>query len=306
MKKHERKERKVNWPAASFQSYAGTLIKAALAEDVGQGDITTRAIVSPEESGKGVFMAKEDFVVAGLFMAMNVFKQLDEKAVFRTYFDDGDLVKKGKIIAVVRGRLATILTGERVALNFLQRMSGIATRTNMFVKKIKSTEAKILDTRKTTPCLRILEKYAVKAGGGVNHRFGLFDCVLIKDNHIKAAGGSVKEAVERVRRAYHGKMTIEVEVTNLKEVKEAVESGADIIMLDNMNAANMKKAVRIIDHRAFVEASGGVTIDNVLEIAKTGVDFISVGGLTHSARAVDISLEIEGYAGKRGRDSKNP
>ena len=292
MKKEAKKVHKAGRPEPSFESYARELIKAALAEDVGRGDITTRAIVGQDESGRGVFMAKEDFVVAGLFMAMNVFKLLDEKARFKTYFDDGDRIKKGHIIAEVRGGLAAILTGERVALNFLQRMSGIATRTDMFVKKIRSTDAKILDTRKTTPCLRGLEKYAVKAGGGVNHRFGLFDSVLIKDNHIKAAG-SVKEAVEKVKRAYHGKTSIEVEVTNLKEVKEAVEAGADIIMLDNMDAARMKKAVSLIDHRAFVEASGGVTIDNVLPIAKTGVDFISVGGLTHSARAVDISLEIE-------------
>lgn len=293
MKNPEGKRRKAGRPTPPFESYAKELIKAALAEDVGRGDITTRAIVGPDEPGRGVFMAKEDFVVAGLFMAMNVFKLLDEKARFKTYFDDGDRVKKGHIIAEVRGGLAAILTGERVALNFLQRMSGIATRTDMFVKKIRSTDAKILDTRKTTPCLRGLEKYAVKAGGGVNHRFGLFDSVLIKDNHIKAAGGSVKEAVERVKRAYHGKTPIEVEVTSLKEVKEAVEAGADIIMLDNMDTARMKKAVSLIDHSAFVEASGGVTIDNVLPIAKTGVDFISVGGLTHSARAVDISLEIE-------------
>ncbi len=291
MKKKSQKARKVGGPAPSFEGYSGALIKAALTEDVGRGDITTRAIVG-QEAGKGVFLAKEDFIVAGLFMAMNVFKYLDEKIVFKTYFDDGDMVKKGEALAEVRGGLATILTGERVALNFLQRMSGIATRTDMFVRKIRSTDAKILDTRKTTPCLRGLEKYAVKAGGGLNHRFGLFDAVLIKDNHIKVAGG-VKEAVDRVKRACHGKMTIEVEVTSLEEVKEAIEAGVDIIMLDNMGPPMMKKAVSLIGHRAFVEASGGVTIDNVLQIAKTGVDFISVGGLTHSARAVDISLEIE-------------
>jgi len=292
LKKEAKKAHKAGSQESSFEGYSRALIKAAIAEDVGRGDITTRAIVGPDEAGRGVFLAKEDFVVAGFFMAMNVFKYLDEKIIFKTYFDDGDRVKKGETLAEVRGRLATILTGERVALNFLQRMSGIATRTDMFVRKIKSTDAKILDTRKTTPCLRGLEKYAVKAGGGLNHRFGLFDAVLIKDNHIKAAGG-VKEAVEKVKRAYRGKSTIEVEVTSLKEAREAIEAGADIIMLDNMGPALMKKAVGLIDHRAFVEASGGVTIDNVLQIAKTGVDFISVGGLTHSARAVDISLEIE-------------
>ena len=291
MKKTE-KALKAAWTASPFERYARTVIKAALAEDVGRGDITTNAIVHPGAHGRGLFIAKEDFIVAGLFMAKNVFKQLDKRAVFKTYFDDGDHVKKGDIVAEVRGRLSAVLTGERVALNFLQRMSGIATRTDMFVKKIKATDARIFDTRKTTPCLRTFEKYAVRAGGGVNHRLGLFDSILIKDNHIKAAGG-VKEAVRRVKSAHYEKMTVEVEVTTLKEVKDAIEAGVDIIMLDNMDPARMRKAVGIIDHRAFVEASGGVTIDNVLEIARTGVDFISIGGLTHSARSVDISLEIE-------------
>ncbi len=295
-----KKAHKVKRPSPPFESYADSLVKAALAEDVGRGDITTKAIISPDESGEGVFLAKEDFVLAGLFMAEKVFKSIDEKAVFRAYLDDGEHVKKGRVFATVRGRLDALLTGERVALNFVQRMSGIATRTDMFVKKIKAAGAKILDTRKTTPCLRMLEKYAVKAGGGTNHRFGLFDRVLIKDNHI-AAAGSVREAIERVERAYHGKIPVEVEVTNLKELKEALAAGADMIMLDNMDTVRIKRALKIIGKRALVEASGGVTFDNVLEVAKTGVDFISVGALTHSARAVDISMEIVKYAGKRRR-----
>lgn len=286
--------------------YALLLIKAALAEDIGPGDVTTGSIVPKTAKGEAEFIAKEDMVVAGLFIAEKTFRLLDRSAVFKAFYKDGDEVKKGSVIATVSGRLAPVLTGERVALNFLQRLSGIATLTREFVKKLGEGDVRLLDTRKTTPCLRVLEKYAVKAGGGYNHRFGLFDAVLIKDNHIAAAGG-VKEAVGKVLKKYRDTMPVEVEVTNYKEVREALEAGADIIMLDNMDPERIRKSVKIIRNRALVEVSGGVTLSNLREIASTGVDFISVGALTHSARSMDISMKVVSYAGKRGgrgRDNK--
>lgn len=271
-------------------AYSDLLVKAALAEDIGTGDITTAAIVGKTRKGEAEFIAKEEMIVAGLFIAEKVFKYLDKKASFTPFYKDGDSVKKGARIATIKARLSAILMGERVALNFVQRLSGIATLTAAFIKKA-GPRVRVLDTRKTTPCLRLLEKYAVKAGGGYNHRFGLFDCVLIKDNHIKAAG-SIRNAVEKVNRKYKEGLLVEVEVTDEKEVREAVSAGADIIMLDNMGIAKIRKALKIIDNRALVEASGGVTIDNIGAIAGTGIDFISVGALTHSARGVDISLEV--------------
>ncbi|MBI5493350.1 MAG: carboxylating nicotinate-nucleotide diphosphorylase [Deltaproteobacteria bacterium] len=277
--------------------YSGLLIKAALKEDVGAGDVTTTAIVPRGARGEADLIAKEDLVVAGLFMAEQVFKLLDRGSSLRAFYRDGDRVKKGERIATISGRLNPLLTGERVALNFLQRLSGIATLTSKFVKKA-GPDVKILDTRKTTPCLRLPEKYAVKAGGGHNHRFGLFDSVLIKDNHIEAAGG-VKEAVRRVYRKYGKSVPVEVEAKTLKEVREALSSGADIIMLDNMGIAMMRKALKIIKKKALVEVSGGITLDNVSKAASIGVDFISIGALTHSARAVDISMEVRPYAGKK-------
>ncbi len=282
-----------------LDEYSDILVKAALAEDIGTGDITTDATVGVKSRGAAVFMAKEDCVLAGVFIAEKTFKHLGGIS-FNAFLKDGDRVKKGDRIAEVSGRLAAILKGERVALNFLQRLSGIATNTDRYVRKVAGTKAKVLDTRKTTPCLRMLEKYAVKTGGGYNHRFGLFDAILIKDNHIKAAG-SVKKAVNRVNRRYGEGVVVEVETTNLREVREALSCGADIIMLDNMDAARIKKALKIIKGRALVEASGGITMDNIEEVARTGVDFISVGGLTHSAKAVDISLEVVStHALKRG------
>ncbi len=276
--------------------YSDLLIKAALREDIGAGDVTTIAVVPKGARGEADIIAKEDLVIAGLFMAEKVFKCLDKKSSFKPFFKDGDLVRKGEKIATVAGRLNSLLTGERVALNFLQRLSGIATLTSMFVKK--AGKVKILDTRKTTPCLRLPEKYAVKAGGGHNHRFGLFDSILIKDNHIKAAGG-VREAVRRVYKKYGDSIPVEVEAKSLKEVKEAMTSGADIIMLDNMDIAKMKKALKMIKKKALVEVSGGITLDNISKAASIGVDFVSIGALTHSARAVDISMEVRTYAGKK-------
>ncbi|HBG46269.1 MAG TPA: carboxylating nicotinate-nucleotide diphosphorylase [Deltaproteobacteria bacterium] len=286
-----------------LREFSELLIRAALEEDIGSGDITTGAIVRKGCSGAAEFIAKEDMVVAGLFIPEMVFKRLDKKSRFRARFKDGGHVRKGEVIATVSGTLSALLTGERVALNFLQRLSGIATRTNEFVKRLKDPEVRLLDTRKTTPCLRALEKYAVKAGGGTNHRFGLFDCVLIKDNHIKAAG-SVAAAVQAVRKKYNGSLPIEVEVTDLKETKEAVASGADIIMLDNMDLRRIRQATREIGGRAFVEVSGNINLDNVGAVSVTGVDFISVGGLTHSARAVDISMEVVSLCGAKARKSR--
>lgn len=283
--------------------YAGVLIDAALAEDIGEGDITTDAIVKGSEGGKAELIAKEDMTVAGLFIAETVFKKLDRKTVFKASFKDGDRVRKGKVIATVSGRLSVLLTGERVALNFLQRLSGIATKTDQLKKAMRSSRVKLLDTRKTTPCLRPLEKYAVLAGGGTNHRMGLYDSVLIKDNHIMAAG-SVTAALEAVKKEYKGAVPIEVEVTDLDEMREALSAGADIIMLDNMSAALMKKAVKLIKKKALVEASGNINIENIGIVARTGVDFISVGGLTHSARAMDISMEVVSLWAKRNTKSR--
>lgn len=283
--------------------YAGILVDAALAEDIGKGDITTRAIVKKGQEGRAEFIAKEDMTAAGLFIAELAFKRLDKKAAFKANYKDGDRVKRGQVIATVSGQLGVILTGERVALNFLQRLSGIATKTRAYALAMKSPKTRLLDTRKTTPCLRPLEKYAVVAGGGTNHRLGLYDSVLIKDNHIMAAG-SVTAAVEAVRKKYKGSLPIEVEVTDLGEAREAVASGADIIMLDNMKVPAMKKALSIIGGKALVEASGNIDIDNIAAVAATGVDFISVGGLTHSAKAIDISMEVASIWAKKSRKSK--
>ncbi len=295
MKATVKKEKNMAMPG--LMEYSELLIKAALKEDVGSGDVTTTAVVPKGAKGEAEFIAKEDLVVAGLFMAERVFKLLDKGSSLQAFYRDGDRVKKGERIATISGRLSPLLTGERVALNFLQRLSGIATLTSKFVKKA-GPHVKILDTRKTTPCLRLPEKYAVKAGGGHNHRFGLFDSVLIKDNHIKAAG-DVKEAVRRVYRKYGKSIPVEVEAKTLKEVRDALSSGADIIMLDNMAIAMMRKALKIIKKKALVEVSGGITLDNVSKAASIGVDFISIGALTHSARAVDISMEVRPNAGKK-------
>lgn len=267
------------------------LIDMALREDLGPGDITTESVVPETLWARAEFIAKEEGVVAGLPVAGQVFKQLDPETEFRAEVTEGSAVKAGAVLAVVAGRARTILAGERVALNFVRHLSGIATRTRRLVAAVEGLHAVVLDTRKTTPGLRALEKYAVRAGGGRNHRFGLFDGILIKDNHIRAAGG-IREAVARARARAPHTLKVEVEVQSLDEVEEALAAGADIIMLDNMPVAAMREAVRRIGGRAVVEASGGITEENVREVAATGVDFISAGALTHSARALDISLEI--------------
>jgi len=272
------------------------LIKLALAEDIGSGDITTDAIVSQNVKGEAYVVAKEDMVLSGINVFKKVFQNVSGQwsvvsGQFKERYRDGEIVRSEKIIIEISGNMRSLLTAERTALNFLQRMSGIATLTKKFVDSVKGFKAKIIDTRKTTPCLRILEKYAVQCGGGINHRFGLYDGILIKDNHIKAAGGIIK-AVKRVRDNAPHLIKIEVETKSLKEVKDALNCKADVIMLDNMDIPAIKKAVKLIDKRALIEVSGGVTLKNVSEIAATGVDYISIGALTHSARAVDISMEI--------------
>lgn len=288
---------------SGLKGYAELLIRAALAEDIGSGDITTNAIVKKNEAGDAEFIAREEMAVAGLFIPEMVFGLLDKKAVFKARVKEGGRAKKGQVIATVHGSLAALLIGERVALNFLQRLSGIATITNEFAGRIKNTKVKLLDTRKTTPCMRALEKYAVMAGGGTNHRFGLFDLVLIKDNHIMAAG-SVTAAIEAVKRKYRDAVPIEVEVTDLNELKEALASGADIIMLDNMGIPMIRQAVKLIAGNAFIEVSGNINIGNIGKVAKEGIDFISVGALTHSARAVDISMEVVSLCGTKKQKSR--
>ena len=268
------------------------LIKEALEEDLGSGDLTTDAILSKEIHGTAEMVAKEDLVLAGLEVAKAVFLHMDSELLFTPHYADSDSVRKGERIAVISGRAASILKAERVALNFLQHLSGVATATASFVKKIDGLPVKIMDTRKTLPGLRMLEKYAVRMGGGANHRTGLYDAVLIKDNHIAVAGG-ITAAVNRVLASVPKGTAIEVETTNLDEVKEALSAKADIIMLDNMDSKAMKSAVEWVQQKAEVEASGNVNLKNVREIALTGVDRISIGALTHSVRAVDISLKME-------------
>ncbi len=270
-----------------------SIIRTALAEDIGPGDVTTRATVPPDQKGRARAVAKEHFIVAGVEVFAAVFKAVDKNIRVAKLVEDGCRVSKGEVIAEVEGKLAAILQAERVALNVFQRMCGIATLTSKYVQAVCGTPVKILDTRKTAPGLRVLDKMAVRLGGGTNHRIGLYDAVLIKDNHIEAAGG-IAAAVAAQRRASKRPFKIEVETKTLKEVREALQCGVDMIMLDNMTNAAMKKAVDLIDGRALTEASGNVNLKRVASIAATGVDFISVGELTHSVRAADISLKVEG------------
>ncbi|MCJ7578377.1 MAG: carboxylating nicotinate-nucleotide diphosphorylase [candidate division Zixibacteria bacterium] len=267
------------------------LIEWSLSEDIGKGDLTSEALIEQDLKAQGIIVAKEEGVIAGLEIAKMVFHQLDPNLVFESSFKDGNRVMRGEEVATLKGSVRSILSGERTALNFLQRLSGIATLTSRYVEKIKDTEAKILDTRKTTPGLRMLEKYAVKMGGGENHRMGLFDMILIKDNHIKAVG-NISKAIQKARVKYPNER-IEVETKNLDEVADAVNSGADWIMLDNMSIEETKKTVKVIrssPRKIKIETSGRIDLNNVREVALTGVDFISVGALTHSAPALDFSL----------------
>ncbi|MDD3269212.1 MAG: carboxylating nicotinate-nucleotide diphosphorylase [Syntrophomonadaceae bacterium] len=267
------------------------LIKRALAEDIGHGDITTMSLVPEEQTGEGIFYAKGEGILAGTGICRQVFAFLDPQIEVQTFKNDGEAVVPGDKIMTVKGQMRALLSGERVALNFMQRMSGIASKTRYIGELVKYLKAELVDTRKTTPGLRLLEKYAVRVGGGRNHRFALYDGVMIKDNHIQAVGG-IQKAVCLARQKLPHTFKIEVEVESLEQLQEALEAQADIIMLDNMDVDTMKAAVEIVAGRALLEASGGVNEENIVEIAKTGVDFISCGALTHSATSLDISFKI--------------
>ncbi|MBI2908148.1 MAG: carboxylating nicotinate-nucleotide diphosphorylase [Chloroflexi bacterium] len=287
--------RKLNANLELLESQIEAAVDAALAEDLGLGDVTTRALLPPDLTGKGVVLAKEAGVLCGLPVAACVFRNVDSTVSFKPALSDGSRVRPGDVCATVEGTLASILMAERVALNFLQRLSGVATATAGYVAEVTGTKATVVDTRKTTPGLRLLEKYAVRVGGGRNHRFHLGDGVLIKDNHLaalRAEGKGIKEAVALARHAAPHTLKIETEVEDIAEAKEALEAGADVILLDNMPTEEMRRVVEVVAGRALLEASGGITLDNVRAVAQTGVDLISIGALTHSVKALDISLEI--------------
>jgi len=268
------------------------IIQLALFEDSGLGDITTESILPAPRNGKGVIIAKESLIIAGIDVAKKVFHLLNPAIVCTSVFKDGDVVQKGEILFEADGDLLCLLKGERVALNFLQRLSGIATLTRTFVDTLDNPKVRLTDTRKTTPGFRCLEKDAVRAGGGYNHRMSLYDGILIKDNHIAVAGG-IAQAVQAVRARTSHLMKIEVEVSNMDEVKQAVAAKAEVIMLDNMDIKAMAEAVGFIGGRAIVEASGNVSLSTLNPIAATGVDVISCGALTHQARSVDLSMRID-------------
>ena len=272
------------------------IIDRALAEDLSKGDVTTEALISTDWRGTGFIVVKKEGILAGINVAKQVFHRVDPELKVEVLLEDGAGVKPGSKVANVSGSIASILQAERVALNFLQRLSGIASETNRYVEAVKGLPVRIMDTRKTTPGLRSLEKHAVKAGGGENHRMSLGDGILIKDNHLAALrsrGLNIKQIVARARQNSPQRLPVEVEVETVSEALEAAEAGADVVMLDNMNLEEMRKAVKSIHGRALIEASGGITLDNVRAVAETGVDFISIGALTHSARALDISLDLE-------------
>jgi nicotinate-nucleotide pyrophosphorylase (carboxylating) len=271
-----------------------TSIKQALEEDIGSGDVTTDPIVSPNAQTSGEIIAKQSGVVAGLTIAEAVFRVLDQHVRFNANVPEGSQVEKGTVLAELSGSARALLTAERTALNFLGRMSGIATLTRQFVDKIAGTKGKILDTRKTAPGLRVVDKLAVQSGGGYNHRHGLYDMILIKDNHIDFAG-SLAEAV-RLARASGSTLEIEVEARTVEDVETAIQLGVERILLDNMTTETMKQAVTITAGRAKLEASGNVTLETVRQVAETGVDFISVGELTHSAKVFDVSLKLKRHS----------
>ncbi len=269
---------------------ADELIRMALKEDISSEDVSTNSVMPSDQAGEVDLICKEDGIICGMDVYERVFKILDENTVVEKYVNDGDAVKKGELMAKVKGDIRVLLSGERVALNYLQRMSGIATYTNQVASLLKGSKTVLLDTRKTTPNMRIFEKYAVKCGGGQNHRYNLSDGILLKDNHIGAAG-SITKAIEMAKAYAPFVRKIEIETETLEQVKEAVEAGADIIMLDNMDVDTMKKAVEIIDGRAKTECSGNVTKENIKNIIDSGVDYVSSGALTHSAPILDISMK---------------
>ena len=267
------------------------IIRLSLLEDIGPGDITTSLLIKEDFQVQARLIAKEKFLLAGISIFKQVFRELSSSVSFEEFFQDGDLVEKDAIICKINGSISVILKAERTALNFLQRMSGIATMTKRFVDEVSHTKVRILDTRKTAPGMRILDKYAVRVGGGYNHRLGLFDGILIKDNHI-AAVGSIKKAIELAKKQAPHTLKIEVEVENIEQLVEAIEAGADIVLLDNMEFEQIREAVRLAKGKVLIEVSGGVRLEDVRRIAELGVDFISIGALTHSVKGVDISLEI--------------
>ncbi|MBW1722666.1 MAG: carboxylating nicotinate-nucleotide diphosphorylase [Deltaproteobacteria bacterium] len=271
------------------------LLRRVLEEDIGPGDLTTEVLIDPDSQGSAILIAKEELVLAGLKVFNRVFELLSPDIRMEPYHRDGDRVQGGEKVCRLKGGIRGILMGERTALNLLQRMSGIATLTHRFVERAGSSKVRVTDTRKTVPGLRYLDKYAVRMGGGYNHRMGLYDGVLIKDNHI-AAAGSIGRAVELARAGIPHTLKIEVEVEDLAGLKEAIQAGADAVLLDNMSVEQMREAVKIAGGKVLVEASGGIDLDSIGEVAGTGVDIISVGALTHSVRAVDLSLELEQVA----------
>lgn len=270
------------------------IIKRGLLEDINNQDITTDNIIDEDSISQGHMLAKEEGVIAGLLVVERVFRILDEDIKVHFNVKDGDKVKAGTRIAFFEGKTRALLKGERLALNLIQRMSGIATMARKYQETVRDYPVKIVDTRKTTPCLRILEKYAVRIGGAFNHRFNLSEAVMIKDNHISAAGG-ISEAILRIKDKISHTVKIEIEVESIEGLLEAIKAGADIVMLDNMGVDEMKRAVEAAKGRVLLEASGGITLDTLLEVAKTGVDIISVGALTHSVKAMDISLKLNSY-----------
>ena len=267
------------------------IVKRALAEDLGEGDITSIFTIPKNINALGIIVAKERGVLAGTMVAEQVFKVVDKNTKITFHKQDGERFITGNIIADIQGKAVSLLAAERVALNFLQRLCGIATLTRKYVLQVKGTGAKILDTRKTTPGIRILEKYAVRMGGGYNHRIGLYDQILIKDNHINLGGG-IKNVLNKVKNIDSGKIFIEIEVRNIRQLKQALSYDIERIMLDNMSIEDIKKAVEIVNNKCELEVSGNVGLDNVRRIAKTGVDYISVGALTHSYRSIDLSMRI--------------
>jgi len=289
-----------------LKDYLDRLIQLALDEDLGAaGDVTSLALVPPEAMGTGELVAKEQMIVAGLDAFARVFHHVDPEVRVEFLRKDGEEIKPKAVAAKVSGRLRSLLAAERTALNIVQRMAGIATLAQQAMTSVRGSKLKVLDTRKTPPGMRGLAKEAVRLGGASNHRFGLFDGVLIKDNHIAAVGGSIKEALRRAKANTPRLVKIEIEVTNLKQLSEAIEAGADVIMLDNMDDAMIRKAVELTAGRVPLEVSGGVTLDRLPRLAKLGVDFVSMGALTHSARAMDLSLEIAAAKGAgKARGSK--
>lgn len=271
--------------------YIDDLIKNALSEDINYIDVSSEYIFTPEDKSEAYFVSKADGVLAGINVAMRVFELLDDEFQYKLYKKDGDEIKTGDLIAEFSGKTAELLKGERTALNLLQHMSGIATQTNACVKAVEGTGVSIVDTRKTLPGLRPIQKYAVTCGGGKNHRYNLSDAAMLKDNHIDAAG-SITKAVKALKDKVGHMVNIEVETRNMDEVKEALEAGASIIMLDNMTVEEMQECVKYVDGRAVLEASGNITYDNISEKAKSGVDIISMGALTHSVTAFDISMKF--------------